>query len=50
VGLHHGGHRPIRPVLLKFLNRLSDMLFVFARVVDAEAGIGDKIWEKDREH
>ena len=24
------------------------MLFVFARVVDAEAGIGDRIWEKNR--
>jgi cob(I)alamin adenosyltransferase len=47
VRLQHGGHRPIRPVLLKFLNRLSDMLFVFARVADAEAGIGDKIWAKN---
>jgi cob(I)alamin adenosyltransferase len=33
-------------VLIKYLDRLSDMLFVFARVINAEAGTGDIVWQK----
>lgn len=46
VALHRGGRRKVSPVLIKYLNRLSDMLFVFARVVNAEAGTGDIVWKK----
>jgi len=46
VALHRGGHREVSPVLIKYLNRLSDMLFVLARVVNAEAGVGDIVCQK----
>ena len=46
VALHRGGQSKVSPVLIKYLNRLSDMLFVFARVVNAEAGTGDIAWQK----
>lgn len=33
-------------VTLRYLNRLSDLLFVLARVANAEAGIPDTGWQK----
>ena len=33
-------------VTLRYLNRLSDLLFVLARLANAEAGISDTAWEK----
>jgi|SRR3990170_1057573 len=35
----------INPAALKYLNRLSDLLFVMARVLNTEAGIGDVLWQ-----
>ncbi len=35
----------VRPELLTFLNRLSDWLFVLARLVNRRAGVGDVLWE-----
>lgn len=35
---------PMRPILLQFLNRLSDYLFVMARQVNYEAGKEETIW------
>jgi cob(I)alamin adenosyltransferase len=32
----------------RYLNRLSDLLFVLARVLNRHAGQGDVLWEKDR--
>ena len=32
----------------RYLNRLSDLLFVLARVLNRFAGGGDVLWEKDR--
>ncbi|MDQ6916848.1 MAG: cob(I)yrinic acid a,c-diamide adenosyltransferase [Pseudomonadota bacterium] len=32
----------------KYLNRLSDLLFVLARVLNREAKVGDVLWRKDR--
>jgi cob(I)alamin adenosyltransferase len=32
----------------KYLNRLSDLLFVLARVLNREARVGDVLWRKDR--
>lgn len=34
----------VRAVLLKFLNRLSDWLFVLARTANKRAGVEDKKW------
>ena len=37
------GAEPVNPVLLRYLNRLSDHLFVLARACNAE-GAGDVLW------
>lgn len=31
-------------IILRYLNRLSDLLFVLARLANKEAGLGDKAW------
>jgi cob(I)alamin adenosyltransferase len=36
----------IGPVVIRFLNRLSDLLFVLARRVNREAGVEDVVWKK----
>jgi cob(I)alamin adenosyltransferase len=33
----------------KYLNRLSDLLFVLARVQNHEAKLGDVLWRRDRD-
>jgi cob(I)alamin adenosyltransferase len=38
----------VSPVLLQYLNRLSDLLFVLARVINRRAGGGDVLWRRDR--
>ena len=38
----------VRPLVLKYVNRVSDLLFVLARTANAEAGVGDVEWEKGR--
>lgn len=43
IALGEAGHE-VRPEILHFFNRLSDLLFVFARVANAEAGIEDIAW------
>jgi cob(I)alamin adenosyltransferase len=40
------GTAPVRPLVLKYVNRVSDLLFVLARTANAEAGIGDVPWKK----
>jgi len=35
----------VPPVVLRYLNRLSDLLFVLARAANAAAGTEDAIWE-----
>jgi cob(I)alamin adenosyltransferase len=37
---------PVRPAILKFVNRLSDLLFVLARATNAAGGIADVPWGK----
>ncbi len=37
---------PIREIVLKFINRTSDLLFVLARATNAEAGMADVPWRK----
>ncbi len=34
----------VEPVLLRYVNRLSDLLFVFARVVNHQAGVAETEW------
>ena len=38
----------INPVSIKYLNRLSDLLFVMARHLNKEAGRADVFWEHQR--
>jgi len=35
---------PVEPVLLRYVNRLSDLLFVMARVVNHRAGVPEVEW------
>jgi len=43
VGLDRS--QPLSPVALRYLNRLSDLLFVLARVENRRAGLPDVEWE-----
>jgi cob(I)alamin adenosyltransferase len=36
---------PVSPVALKYLNRLSDLLFVLARALNRAGGIPDVLWQ-----
>jgi cob(I)alamin adenosyltransferase len=38
----------VRPLCQQYLNRLSDLLFVLARVLNRAAGGSDVLWERDR--
>jgi cob(I)alamin adenosyltransferase len=40
---------PVNPELLKFVNRLSDLLFVLARAANHTAGAPDVEWRQTRE-
>lgn len=42
VTLHAG--EPLEPLALRYLNRLSDLLFVLARVENHRAGVADVEW------
>lgn len=46
VGLQRSEAVP--PFSLKYLNRLSDLLFVLARVLSREEGGSEVLWQKDR--
>jgi cob(I)alamin adenosyltransferase len=35
-------------VLVRWLNRLADLLFVMARHANARAGVADQVWEPRR--
>jgi cob(I)alamin adenosyltransferase len=40
------GTTEVRPTVLKYLNRVSDLLFVLARKANADAGVSDVLWQK----
>ncbi len=42
-------HEPVSPVALRYLNRLSDLLFVLARILNRRTGAGEILWQPDRE-
>jgi cob(I)alamin adenosyltransferase len=35
---------PVNPEVLRYLNRLSDVLFVLARVLNRRAGVAEARW------
>ncbi|NBT98035.1 MAG: ATP:cob(I)alamin adenosyltransferase [Betaproteobacteria bacterium] len=39
---------PVRPLAQQYLNRLSDLLFVLARVLNRQAGGLDVLWDRKR--
>ncbi|MDZ4814160.1 MAG: cob(I)yrinic acid a,c-diamide adenosyltransferase [Pseudomonadota bacterium] len=41
-------HDAVRPEAIRYLNRLSDLLFVIARVLARESGHGEVIWKHER--
>ncbi|MFZ5638163.1 MAG: cob(I)yrinic acid a,c-diamide adenosyltransferase [Pseudomonadota bacterium] len=46
VTLSH--HDAVRPQAIRYLNRLSDLLFVLARVLARHAGAGEVLWQHER--
>ena len=42
-----GRREPIGEVILKYLNRLSDLLFAMARQANVIAGVEDVAWSKN---
>lgn len=41
-------HDAVRPEAIRYLNRLSDLLFVLARVLARSSGHGEVLWNHDR--
>lgn len=41
-------HDAVRPEAIRYLNRLSDLLFVLARVLARTSGHGEVLWKHDR--
>lgn len=46
VTLSH--HDAVRPEAIRYLNRLSDLLFVIARVLARDSGHGEVLWRHER--
>lgn len=38
----------VRPQVVRYLNRLSDLLFVIARVLARQSGAGEVLWRRDQ--
>ena len=43
-----GAEEPVRPACRQYLNRLSDLLFVLARVLNRADGGSDVLWQQGR--
>lgn len=41
-------HDAVRPEAIRYLNRLSDLLFVLARVLARDGGHGEVLWRSER--
>ena len=41
-------HETVRPEAIRYLNRLSDLLFVLARVLARADGHGEVLWKHER--
>jgi cob(I)alamin adenosyltransferase len=46
VTLHR--HSPVEPLLLTYVNRLSDLFFLLARVANVRAGVPEPLWQPKR--
>jgi cob(I)alamin adenosyltransferase len=46
VSLAH--HEPTSPLLVAYLNRLADLLFILARLFNAKSGTADILWDLGR--
>jgi cob(I)alamin adenosyltransferase len=46
VALSHA--ETVRPLLLQYVNRLSDLLFVYARALNRHAGQADVLWQQGK--
>ena len=44
-----GTQADINPASLKYLNRLSDLLFVMARQLNKQAGVADVFWQHEKQ-
>jgi len=47
--IHLAGSETVNPETIRYLNRLSDLLFVLARHLNRTAGVPDVLWRHDRE-
>ena len=45
VSLHQG--EPINEITLQYINRLSDLLFASARIINQQQGEADVLWKKE---
>jgi cob(I)alamin adenosyltransferase len=43
-----GAGSEINPVTARYLNRLSDLLFVMARHLNRQAGVPDVFWQREQ--
>ncbi len=43
-----GRSQALSPLALKYVNRLSDLLFILARTLNRHAGRGDVMWRRDK--
>ncbi|UCE32230.1 MAG: cob(I)yrinic acid a,c-diamide adenosyltransferase [Burkholderiales bacterium] len=43
-----GRDEPVRPACRQYINRLSDLMFVLARVLNRHAGRGDVLWQQGK--
>ncbi|MFM7073639.1 MAG: cob(I)yrinic acid a,c-diamide adenosyltransferase [Planctomycetota bacterium] len=46
VSMTYMAEKPVSPRIVKYLNRLSDLLFVLARAANRLAGVADVPWQK----
>lgn len=44
-----GRESELSPASLKYLNRLSDLFFVLARVLNRASGMGDVLWQRNKQ-
>ncbi|NLE36836.1 MAG: cob(I)yrinic acid a,c-diamide adenosyltransferase, partial [Pirellulaceae bacterium] len=49
IGLLRVEPDAVRPIVLAYLNRLSDSLFVLSRAANAQAGVGETDWRSRKE-
>ena len=45
--VHLSNHEPVSDFALKYLNRLSDLLFVLGRALNVAGGRGDVLWNRN---